>query len=116
MIEQYLTNPELGLAVALEFTKKHVFSDENFKRQWDTLLPADRIILSMLANGDNDLHSKLAMQKLGEALGIGDSVDRNVPQNALKRMSNKNIITKIQYGMYQFEDEAFADWVKHLVE
>lgn len=116
LIEQYLTNPESGLSAALTFTKSHVFSDENFKRQWDALLPADRIILSMLAHGDNDLHSKLAMQKLGEALGIGDSVDRNVPQNALKRLSNKNIITKIQYGMYQFEDEAFSDWIKHLVE
>src|SRR3990167_9507901 len=40
-IESYLTNPELGSAIALEHTKSRVFSDKNFKQQWDALLPAD---------------------------------------------------------------------------
>ncbi|MGC1181350.1 hypothetical protein [Legionella sp.] len=37
-----------------------VFSDKNFKRQWDALLPADKVILSMIAHGVGDLHSLLA--------------------------------------------------------
>jgi hypothetical protein len=40
-------------------------------------------------------------------------VNKNTIHNALRRLYNKNILTKIDYGIYQFEDEAFADWVKH---
>jgi len=113
-IEHYLTNPEEGSQSALEFTKSSVFSDENFKRQWEALLPADKIILSMIANGVGDLHGKLALKKLTDALGIGDSANRNTVQNALRRLSNKNLITKIEFGIYQFEDEGFSDWIKYL--
>lgn len=97
----------------MENIKAQVFSDENFKRQWDALLAADQIILSMIANGITDLHEKLALQRLVEELGIASSVNKNTTHNALRRLSNKNIITKIEYGIYQFEDEAFADWVRH---
>jgi hypothetical protein len=112
-IEYYINNPEKGSVFALERTKEKVFSDENFKRQWDALLAADQVILSMIANGDVDLHGKLAMLRLGEALGIGSSVNKSTIHNSLRRLSDKNIITKIEYGVYQFEDEAFADWVKY---
>ena len=112
-VEYYLTNPLEGSRAALNATKSTVFNDDNFKRQWDLLLPADRIILSMIANGKTDLHGKLALQQLGELLGIGESVSKNTAQNALRRLAQKNIVTKIEPGTYQFEDEAFADWVKH---
>jgi len=113
-IESYLTNPESGSETALALTKSRVFSDKNFKQQWETLLPADRAILQMIAQGLNDLHGQETMQKLEQVLGI-ESIDKNTTQNALRRLSNKNIITKIEYGKYQFEDEAYADWIKHLV-
>ena len=113
-IERYLTNPEEGSQSALEVTKSRVFSGENFKRQWVALLPADQVILSMIAQGLEDLHGKSALQKIGNSLGIGDSVNRNTVQNALRRLSNKTLITKIEFGKYQFEDEGFADWIKHL--
>jgi len=68
----------------------------------------------MIANGFKDLHGQIAMKKIGDTLGIGNSVNKNTTQNALRRLSNKNLITKVEYGIYQFEDETFADWVKHL--
>jgi hypothetical protein len=113
-IEYYLSNPETGSNAALEFTKCRVFSDQNFKKQWESLLPADKIVLSMIAQGTSDLHTQVSLQKIGEALGIGNNVSRNTTHNALRRLANKNLITKVDYGTYQFEDEAFQDWVKHL--
>jgi hypothetical protein len=113
-IEYYLSNPEEGSGVALEYTRNKVFSDKNFKRQWESLLPADKVVLSMIAHETRDLHSQLALKKIGEYLGIGDNVNKNTTHNALRRLANKNLITKVEYGRYQFEDEAFADWVKHL--
>ena len=115
-IESYLINPEMGADSALELAKSKVFNQSNFTQQWEGLLPADRIILSMIVNGVTDLHGKLTIQKLGDALGVDDGVNKNTTHNALRRLSRKNIITKIEYGKYQFEDEGFADWVKHLEE
>lgn len=112
-IEHYLNNPYDGSITALQATKTKVFSDESFKRQWDSLLAADQVILTMIANGISDLHGKTTLQRLGEKLGVGSSVNKNTTHNALKRLNNKNIITKLEYGIYQFEDEAFSDWIKH---
>ncbi len=111
-IEQYIINPQQGHLEALTATKLQVFSGEGFKRQWEALLPADQVILSMIANNVSDLYGKSTMHRLGKELGIGDSVSKNTIHNSLRRLSSKNILTKIEYGTYQFEDEAFADWVK----
>lgn len=102
-----------GSQAALEVIKKTVFNDSNFKKQWDSLLPADQVVLSMIADEMPDLHGKNALDYLGRSLGIEDGIDKNTAQNSLRRLFNKNIITKIEYGTYQFEDEAFADWVKY---
>lgn len=114
-IEHYVSNPIEGSASALMATRSKVFSDENFQRQWDSLLAADKVLLSMVANGTSDLHGKAAMHRMGAELGIGNSVTKNTVHNALRRLTNKNILTKIEYSSYQFEDEAFAEWVRHFV-
>jgi hypothetical protein len=113
-IEHYICNPLDGSIAAINATKSKVFSDAGFKQQWEALLAADKIILSMIANGISDLHSKAAIKRLGTLLGVGDSVDKNTIQNALRRLAHKNIVTKIEQGIYQFEDEALADWVRHI--
>lgn len=112
-IEYYLNNPIEGAAHALHVTQSNVFNDEGFKRQWDTLLAADQVILSMIAKGVSELHGESAVQYLGKALGIENSVDKNTMQNALRRLNSKNILTRLEHGVYQFENEIFADWVKH---
>lgn len=112
-IERYLIYPMNGSNTALACTKEKVFSDKNFKEQWESLLPADKIILFMIAQGEIDLHGKNALQKLSSALGIEETINKNTPHNALRRLFKKHLITKMKYGIYQFEDEAFADWVRY---
>jgi hypothetical protein len=46
-------------------------------------------------------------------LGLDEPVTKSTPQNALTRLTGKNLVTRIDAGRYQFEDEAFADWVRH---
>ena len=73
------------------------------------MLAADQIILSMIANSIFNLHGKAALQHLGIKLSLANSVNKNTTHNALKRLNYKNIITKIEYGIYQFEDKALVD-------
>ena len=115
-LDRYLTYPFDGAAGALDYTKNHVFNDLSFLQQWQSMLPADRAILSLIVAGNADPYGKDSKEKIGAALGLGKAVANNTIQNALRRLSDQTILTKIDRANYQFEDEAFADWLKHLPE
>ncbi|MBA2655459.1 MAG: hypothetical protein H0U70_00550 [Tatlockia sp.] len=81
---------------------------------WELEIDPATALVSELYRVIGDLHGQLAMKKIGVSLGLGSNVKKNTIQNALRRLANKNLITKLEYGIYQFEDEAYSDWVKHL--
>jgi hypothetical protein len=110
-LERYLTYPFDGAEAAIEYTREHVFHDGHFAVRWKELLPADRAVLSLLASGETDFHSIDARTKIGTALGVDKAVSMNTPAHALRRLQKRNLVTKLAHGEYQFEDEAFAEWV-----
>jgi hypothetical protein len=112
-LERYLIYPFEGSITALQHTREHVFNDGNFHREWENLLPADRAILLMLADGVQDLHSKAARERLGKALGLDRATDLNTPQHALRRLQAANVITKMGHGEYSFEDETLREWIRN---
>lgn len=112
-IEYYVTHPTEGSMSALKITKEKVFSNISFIQQWDALLPADKVMLRMIAENCSDLSGKVAMRRLDCELGLEGGANRNTAQNALRRLMDKTIICKMSHGNYRFEDEAFADWVTH---
>ena len=113
-IEHYLINPVEGSKNALNETKEKVFNDQNFQQQWNDLLAADQTILMMLSQGTTDFYAQATAQQISAKLGVDENaVYHNMINNALRRLMKKNMITKMDYGTYQFEDEAFADWIKH---
>lgn len=111
-IEYYLVNPFDGSNSALKQTQERVFNNQGFKNQWDSLLPTDQAILFLISEGRKDLYGKDNLALLEKRLGISP-IFRNTVQNSIQRLSQKNILTRLDYGRYQFEDEAFFDWVKH---
>lgn len=111
-LDRYLTNPFDGAEGALNFTRAHVFNDMGFEKQWNDLLPADQILLAMIAEGTSDLQGSEARRLIGASLGLEKPVAAATSQNTLRRLANKNIVTRMDRGNYQFEDEAFADWVR----
>lgn len=112
-IEQYLNNPLSGTDSALKATKLKLFNDDGFKSQWDNLLEADKVILSFISNGGNSLFKTENLETLGRFLGKDKKLYKNAVANTLRRLNDQNILTKIAYGEYQFEDQAFEDWVRY---
>lgn len=110
-LDRYLVNPIEGSAAALAYAKQHIFNSEDFERQWTEMLPADQAILDLVASGATDLYSKDSRDALAKALGLEEPVSKSTPQNALTRLTNKNVLTRVEVGRYHFEDPAFADWV-----
>ena len=92
--------------------KQSVYLEEGFAARWDKLLAADRLVLQWVAAGEADLHGAKALARMGRALKLGRPADRSVPQNALKRLRERQILIQSDIGVYRFEDETFRDWVQ----
>ena len=84
---------------------------EGFAARWVKMLPADRLLLQAVAAGETDLHGAASLARIGQALGLGRSADRSVPQNALKRLRDRQILIQTDTGVYRYEDDSFKDWV-----
>ena len=113
-LNRYLAYAELGAEAALAETQAHVFNDANFQETFVRLLPADREVLKLLATGVRDIHSEAVRLKLGKALGLGKPVSNNAPQQSLRRLQDEELVVKVDYGDYQVQDDAFAEWLRTL--
>lgn len=112
-LDRYLTHALDGVDAALEHTRSVVYTNREFQEQWHSLLAADQQLLRMLANGATDLHGKAARTKLGDILGVDTPVKPSTVQNALVRLQANTILTKMDHGEYEFEDDAFAHWIRN---
>jgi hypothetical protein len=112
-LNSYLVDAPQGWRAALERTRASVFNDQNFQATWRQLLPADKSVLRLLADGTATLQAEATRKRLGTELGV-PVVSPATVQNALARLVQQSLLTKVAYGRYAFVDEAFADWVLHV--
>ena len=99
--------------LALADTQSHVFNDANFVNLWNGLLPADRELLRLIVAGITDVFSESSRQRLGTALGMDEAVTKNVPQKSLRRLQDMDLMLRMDYGDYQIQDDAFAEWLRN---
>lgn len=112
-LSRYLSYADQGSDAALEETRTHVFNSADFSQLWARLLPADQEVLRMLSQDITDLHSESARLRLAKALGLEQPVPKATPQHALRRLQTENLVAKLEYGRYQLQDDAFAEWLRH---
>lgn len=111
-LSQYLANAFEGVDAAIENCRQSVYRDEGFAARWQRMLPADRLVLQWVADGESDLHGARSLARMGKALKLGRPADRSVPQNALKRLRDRQILIQTEVGVYRFEDDAFKEWLQ----
>lgn len=112
-LNRYLTHADLGAKAALADTKSHVFNDANFVDVWNSLLPADRELLRLIVTGITDVFSESSRRRLGKMLGLDQAVNKNVPQQSLRRLQDMDLVLRMDYGDYQVQDDAFAEWLRN---
>jgi hypothetical protein len=111
-LSQYLANAFDGVDSAIENCKQTVYLEEGFATRWGKMLPADRLVLCAVAAGETDLHGARSLARIGEALELGRTAHRSVPQNALRRLRDRQVLIQSDTGIYRFEDETFAEWIR----
>jgi hypothetical protein len=111
-LSQYLANAFDGVDSAIEKCKQTVYLEGGFAARWEKMLPADRLVLHAVAAGETDLHGARSLAKIGKALELGRPAHRSVPQNALRRLRDRQVLIQSEAGVYRFEDETFGEWVR----
>jgi hypothetical protein len=111
-LSQYLANAFDGVDSAIEKCRQAVYLEGGFATRWEKMLPADRLVLHAVAAGETDLHGARSLAKIGEALELGRPAHRSVPQNALRRLRDRQVLIQSETGVYRFEDETFGEWVR----
>jgi hypothetical protein len=110
-LSHYLSHPFDGVHKAIEACQQSVYAEEGFAKRWTKMLAADKLVLLLVAQGGQQLHSAATLDQIGEALGLGRPADRGIPQNALRRLRERQILIQVESGTYRFEDETFREWV-----
>lgn len=111
-LSQYLANAFEGVDSAIEQCRQTVYQQEGFAARWAKMLPADRWVLQAVAAGEADLHGARSLTKIGTALDLGRPAHRSVPQNALRRLRDRQLLIQSDTGVYRFEDETFKEWIR----
>lgn len=111
-LSQYLGNAFEGVDRAIEICRQTVYTEEGFAKRWEAMLPADRLVVQLVAAGESDLHGAKACALLGRELRLGRPAGRSVPQNALKRLRERQVLIRSETGVYRFEYDTFKDWVQ----
>ena len=101
-----------GVDSAIEKCRQTVYLEGGFATRWEKMLPADRLVLHAVAAGETDLHGARSLANIGEALELGRPAHRSVPQNALRRLRDRQVLIQSETGVYRFEDETFGEWVR----
>lgn len=110
-LSQYLANAFEGIDQAIENCRQSVYREAGFAERWQRMAPADRLVLQWVADGQMELHGARSLARMGKALRLGRAADRSVPQNALKRLRERQILIQSDLGVYRYEDETFREWV-----
>lgn len=110
-LARYLANPFEGVGAAVEACCQSLYSEQGFARVWNHMALADRLLLQLVAQDQPDLHGVAVREWLGRRMQLDRTASRSVPQNALRRLRDRQILIQVEPGRYRFEDEVFRDWV-----
>jgi hypothetical protein len=50
---------------------------------------------------------------LEAALGLNESVAKNVPQQSLRRLQDADLVLRMDYGDYRVQDDTLAEWLRN---
>ena len=113
-IVNMMLNPSLTLESAMKTVEENLAHSENHEGAWAALDQTQKALIRMLAQ-DPSLKpfSKAAITQLRNIIGI-ESLEATHIQRAMSKLAN--VVVKSPRDTYEFENEAFAQWVRTLAE
>lgn len=113
-IVDMVLNPSVTLEDAMQSVGEKLAHTENHEGTWAALDETQKSLVRMLAQ-DSSLKpfSKAVVLKLRSIIGI-ESLEVTHVQRAMSKLAN--VVVKSPRDTYEFENEAFAQWVRTLAD
>jgi hypothetical protein len=109
-----LMDPSMTLERACELERAEQNKAENHEGTWTTLDALQKQLVRLLAEDPAAKpFSKTVLTRFSKALGL-PALDATSVQFALRKLSEKSIVSKSARGAYVFESDAFGRWVRTL--
>lgn len=109
-----LMDPSLTLGRACELERAEQNKAENHEGTWSALDAVKKQLVRLLAeDATAKPFSKTILARLSKSLGL-PVLDATSVQFALRKLSEKNVVSKSARGAYVFESDAFERWVRTL--
>lgn len=104
--------PNLPISDAIDRVLQAVANQNDYAGLWHRLNPLERLIFQTISHrpGETGLHSQESVDAFTERLG--KNVTRAQVGRRLQRLSELNLVSASQRGVYQVEMPGFAEWVK----
>lgn len=113
VVDQML-NPERSFDAAMSAVELKLAQSENHEGVWASLDATQRALVRMLANNPSlKPFGASNLVLLRKAIGV-DSLKTTHIQRAMANL--KSIVVKTPRDIYEFENEAFALWVRTLAD
>lgn len=114
LIERLALNPNLDMPTAKAQLLAEIHDDREYVKLWNELSALERAILSLLAQGEDNLFSQRTREHLSKQLGL-TGLSSSSTQSSARTLLRKEIIGKqSERSGYFIEDPNFANWVKQL--
>lgn len=107
--QDMILDPDLPLSVAVDRRLAQQSDIGNYSALWDSLSELDRLLIVRLITGGNSLYGKANLAVLTSELG--KPVTTSQVQKALRRLTNKDILSKDIHDQWIITQQAFKTWV-----
>ncbi|AXF84958.1 hypothetical protein DTO96_100674 [Ephemeroptericola cinctiostellae] len=111
LMKEVILDPNHSLSVALERIRSSIVDNQGYATTWMQLKGLDKSIIQYLAGGGIEPYSSNARQSYANGLGIKD-VSVAAVQNAIRRLTRQNHLTKNAHGDYVVSEPNFLMWAK----
>lgn len=109
LIEKMALNPLLTLATAKQELLSDIGANDVYLSSYQSLTALQQHLLTHIATGQSEPYSTTTKEQLSELLGL--SITTPAIQSAIRSLSNKGLLFRLDNGVYEIDDPFFKDWL-----
>lgn len=109
--QDMIIDPALTLAEAAESRLSQIHDQSDFAKDWQNLTALEQQILLFVHRGESGFYKQDIRQKLADVLGLEKAVSTSSVQTNIKKLMNKELLTKHPNGDLTLNNGLFSQWL-----
>ncbi|OOF47195.1 selenocysteine synthase [Rodentibacter trehalosifermentans] len=114
--QDMIIDPTMTLEEAAESRLHQIHDQSDFVKDWQNLTALEQQILLFVHRGESGFYKQDIRQKLADALGLEKAISTSSVQTNIKKLINKELLTKQPNGKFILTSGLFGQWLKDNVE